>query len=65
MGNEGVNTNSLYAYLKDNQNYMYEREAVMSPKAWRFLDLPPGETLRGEIYFEIPPDATIVSIRMV
>ena len=59
VGIEEVSTNTLYAYLKDTENYFYEREGVLSPKAFRLIDLPPGETIRGEIYWEVPSEAII------
>jgi len=62
VGTKEISTNSLYAYLKDNQNYMYRgRSVANAPKNFKLLDLPPGETLRGEIYFEVPQDAIIVA----
>jgi len=59
VGIEKVSTNLLYAYLKDTENYLYEGVIVLSPKEWQLIDLPPGETLRGEIYFEVPAEAII------
>lgn len=59
VGTEEVSTNTLYAYLKDTENYFYKREGVLSPKAFRLIDLPPGETIRGEIYWEVPSEAII------
>jgi len=62
VGTEEVSTNSLYAHLKDNQGYMYEgRPVANDPKHLKLIDLPPGEIIRGIVYFEIPPDATIVA----
>ena len=61
VGFEEVSTNSLYAYLKDSLNYLYEREHVSSPLFLQLLDLPVNQTIRGELYFEIPSDAEIVS----
>ncbi|MHA1722477.1 MAG: DUF4352 domain-containing protein [Candidatus Baldrarchaeia archaeon] len=62
VGSDEISTNSLYAYLKDSQDYMYEgRPVANDPKHLKLMDLPPRETLRGIIYFEIPPNATIVA----
>lgn len=59
VGTKKVSTNSLYAYLRDTDNYFYEYVYTDSPKKWQLIDLPPGETFRGEIYWEVPPEAII------
>ncbi len=59
VGQQDISTNSLYAYLKDSNNYLYEAIYVDSPKEFPLLKLPSGETLRGELYFEVPSGAII------
>jgi hypothetical protein len=59
VGTEDVSTNKLYTHLKDTSNYMYGNVYTSSPKEWDLVDLPPGETLRGEIYFEVPAEAVV------
>ena len=61
IGFEEVSTNSLYAYLKDSLNYLYGTEYTSSPLYLQLLDLPVNQTIRGELYFEIPSDAEIAS----
>ena len=61
VGTEEISTNTLYAHLKDSQGYVYERTRTTDPKHLKLMDLPPGGTIRGTVYFEIPPDATIVA----
>jgi len=56
---EEVGINQLYAYLKDTDNYVYARFSTLSPKRLALVDLPPEETIRGEIYFEVPTEAVI------
>ena len=61
IGFNDVSTNSLYAHLKDKQNYLYESEIALSPIRLQLVDLPANQTIRGELYFEIPAGAEIVS----
>jgi len=65
VGGEEVSTNSLYAFLRDADDYIYERIIVPSPKQWQLIDLPPGETVRGEIYFEVPAQAVITKFQWI
>jgi len=61
IGLQDVSTNNLYGYLKDSENHLYESSYTASPFKLQLVDLPPNDTIRGEIYFEIPEDAEIVS----
>jgi len=62
IGTEEVSTNVFFAYLKDSNDYQYEaRITVDSPLELELVDMPPGETQQGLIYWEIPPDAEITS----
>jgi len=65
VGGEEVTTNPLYAFLRDADNYMYEGGNVLSPKQLQLIDLPPGETVRGEIYFEVPAQAVITKFQWI
>lgn len=59
LGTEAININLLYAHLKDSENYIYQSTVVASPKLVQLMDINPGETIRGELYWEIPEDAII------
>jgi hypothetical protein len=59
VGSEDVYISGGYVYLKDANNYLYEHRYADTPLALRSLHLPPGETIRGELYFEVPSGATI------
>jgi hypothetical protein len=59
VGSEDVHINWNYAYLKDSENYQYRGTHADSPKEFPLMDLPSGETIRGEFYFEVPSEATI------
>jgi hypothetical protein len=59
LGTRSISTNPFFAYLKDSENYLYQPESVLSPKELPLIDLAPGDTLRGEIYWEIPEEAII------
>jgi len=59
VGSKEVHINWNYGYLKDTNNYLYNGRHADSPIELPLLDLPPGETIRGEVYFEVPSGATI------
>jgi hypothetical protein len=59
VGQANIHINWNYAYLKDSNNYLYQGTYADSPRQFQLIDLPPGETIRGEFYFEVPAGATI------
>lgn len=59
VGTGTISTNTLYAYVADIDHYYYRGEVVSSPRHLALIDLPPQETIRGEIYFEVPADSVI------
>lgn len=59
-----VDTNPLFASIKDNQNYVYTGSAgdgANDPQGLKLQTLNAGESQRGNLYFEIPANANIVS----
>lgn len=59
---DAINSNPQYASLKDSQNNIYIGESVNSdPQGMKVQDLSCGNSQRGNIYFEIPANANIVS----
>jgi hypothetical protein len=59
VGQQNIQINWNYAYLKDSNNYLYQGKYADSPRQFQLIGLPPGETIRGEFYFEVPAGATI------
>ena len=59
IGQQDISINWYYAYLKDNNNYLYQGTHADSPREFKLVKLPPGETMRGEFYFEVPAGAII------
>ena len=59
---DAINSNPQYATLKDSQNNVYTGESfVGDPQAIKSQDLSCGNSQRGNLYFEIPASANIVS----
>ena len=59
---DNVNTNPQYTSLKDSQNNVYTGQPMVSdPQVLVAQDLSCGNSARGNIYFEIPANANIVS----
>jgi hypothetical protein len=59
---DNVNTNPQYASIKDSQNHVYTAETMVNdPQGIKAQDLACGNSQRGNMYFEIPASANIVS----
>ena len=54
-----ISVNPLNCNLKDNQDFMYKKSNVSSPKQIQSQKLSTGATIRGELYFEIPFSSVI------
>lgn len=62
LGTGTLDTNSLYGYLKDDQAYSYRgRSLANDPQDLKLLEIKSGDIQRGNLYFEIPSSANIVS----
>lgn len=58
---DNINSNPQYAFLKDSQNNLYSGESIVNdPQTMKAMDLSCGNTIRGNLYFEIPATAKIV-----
>jgi hypothetical protein len=59
---DAISTSLQYASLKDSQNNVYTGGVIVSdPQGIRLMDLTCGNSQRGNLYFEIPASANIVS----